>query len=105
MAKRLKAWDQYVADATAEPLELPLADGTCITITMPSFEQLEQIADAQQRGDNAAAVKALFGEETGSKIIALAKPQPAGALLLLVKDVMAGFNLDGAPGESSASPS
>ena len=27
------------------------------------------------------------------------------ALLLLVQDVMAGFNLGGAPGESSASPS
>jgi hypothetical protein len=106
VVKRLKPWDQYVTEADREPLEVPLPGGESITVRVPSGGQIRAINRAQQAGDNDAAVIGLFGEQQGERLIALAEDAPSGALLELVKDVLAGFGLVPEPeGGSPASSS
>lgn len=93
MAKRLKAWDQYVQEADREPVELPLPDGTVATIRMPSGGQLRRIARAERDGDQDQVILEMFGEDAGRKILALYEGAPATVLVNLSKDVMAAFGL------------
>ena len=106
MAKRLKSWNSYVAEANREPVEIDLGhDGVddVITVQMPSSGAIRRLNRAQRAGDEDAALVAIFGEKNAAKLWAAAEDSPPGALQSFIQDVLQEFGLSPNSGEASAS--
>lgn len=99
----LKAWDQYVKDASREPLIFPLPGGESITIPMPSGQQVADFNSAQLRGQGEDALKALLGARNAAKVIKLGKEAPARTLDAFVADVLTEFGLAAVPNSAASS--
>lgn len=84
----VKAWDQYVADAKRDPIEIPLPKGGSVTASMPLGRQIEAINDAARVGNHEVLLDELFGKAGAKKLRALAAEAPAFALGHLINDVV-----------------
>ena len=101
MAKRLKRWNAYVAEAQRDPLEIELDAETVLTVNLPSSGAIRRLNRAQRAGDEEASLIALFGEKGAEKLWAQAEGAPPGALQELIRDVLREFGLTGEePGEA-----
>jgi hypothetical protein len=105
MTKQLKAWDQYVADAAVEPVEMRLADGTTLTFHQPRFAAIEAINTARSTGDVDTQLTNLCGPENAAKLRELFADAPLGAVQAFLRDITVELGLSEEPGELSASPS
>lgn len=105
MAKRLKHWNTYVAEAHREPVEIQLDEDTVLTVRMPSSGAIRRLNRAQRAGDEEAALTAIFGEDNSAKLWEHAEDAPPGALQEFIKDVLREFGLAPDSGEASASSS
>ncbi|GAA0632160.1 hypothetical protein GCM10010174_61450 [Kutzneria viridogrisea] len=105
MSKQLKAWDAYVAEAAVAPVELPLSDGTVLTIHQPSYGAILALNAARASGDVDAQLTHLCGEDNAARLRELFAAAPIGAVQAFLRDVTAGLGLSEDPGEASASPS
>lgn len=103
MTKQLKAWDAYLAEASVEPVMLPLPDGSALTINQPSFGALRRINEATRKGDIDAQLLNLCGPENAAKLNELFENAPSAAVEALLKDISTELGLTMSPGESSAS--
>lgn len=100
----LKAWDQYIEEARVEDLELPLPDGSSLSIPQPTYGAIDAINAARRLGDLDAQLAALCGEQNAQRLKELFTAAPAGAVQAFLKDVVKEFGLGEDLGESSASP-
>lgn len=91
MTKQLKGWDQYVQEATREPLELPMPDGDPIPINYPTGGQIRRIQQAVTDQDAAVA---FFGDEGGKRLIALFEDAPGDVLKRIILDAGREFGVD-----------
>lgn len=88
----LKAWDQYVTEASHDPIDIPLPDGVR-TVDFPTGGQLEEFNTARYMGNEEGAMLALFGKEVGAELMALARVAPVGALAGLIQDALVAWGL------------
>jgi hypothetical protein len=104
VAKRLQPWDQYVADAAREPVELPITADEVLTIQMPSGGALRRMSRALGDNDLDTVMRELLGEQAGNRVLELFDSAPAGTLNKLVEDVMGEFGLSVTQGNPPTSP-
>lgn len=91
MTKQLKPWDQYVADAQREPLEMPMPDGEPILIHYPTGGQIRLVQEATTNKD---AATALFGEDQAKRLLALFESAPGDVLRRILRDAGKEFGVD-----------
>ncbi len=99
-------WDAYMEEATAglRPFTMPMPDGSRVEVACPTGDQMEALGRAQQRGDDALAFHALFGEEIGNALLAATKDAPFLIRAKIVQDVMMHYGQQVSNlGDSSAS--
>lgn len=84
--RQLKNFDVYLQEVQQDDLELPLPDGTTLTIKKPTAAQSREFAQAQRMGSQDRAVRALFGAEDGNKLIKLLDDKPADLLITIMND-------------------
>jgi hypothetical protein len=91
VTKQLKGWDAYVAEATREPVELPMPDGDPILIHYPTGGKLRLIDAAPS---TAEVIRILFGDEPGNRLIKLFEDAPGDVLRRIITDVGVEFGVD-----------
>lgn len=104
---RFKSWDEYVQEAQRdrEPFVLPIGPGDEIVVDCPSGDALIRISEAQETGNIAVLVDAIFGDDA-PRMRQLFRGAHFPVVAALTDDVM---NYYGQPqagsGESDASSS
>lgn len=89
-----KTFAQYQTEAKKEPFLLPLGDGEePIVVQQPSLKAVRKLNEAKQRGDEDAAVRALFGEQQGKLLLALCEDEAAEVLNAITGDVLKHFGM------------
>jgi hypothetical protein len=98
----IKAWDAYVQEASRPSVDIELPDGTH-TVAFPTGDQLQRFNNHRYMAQEEEALEALFGEELGKKLIALAKASPAGVLGPLIQDVLVEWGMASSPNPDTSS--
>jgi len=85
--KKLKSFEQYVAEAQREPLEIPLPSGDTIEVHFPTGRQQKAFRNALRAEDSDSCIAALFGDEKAQELIALFDDAPGDLILTILKDM------------------
>ena len=108
--KQLTPWNQRVADAKRDAVELPVSEDEVLIIEYPTKNQLTAFNAAARANDYDAMTVALLGEKAGNRIVELSGDEPGGVLDELLVDVLEEFGLrvgkqpSSVPNSSMASP-
>ena len=106
---RFPTWNAYVAEATDDveqylqplpPPENPPEDyqPEIATIPCPDGDAMEDLTDAQRRGDDNAAFVIVFGEEVAVRLLRATAKLPFTVRAKLLADVLRHYGLQAAGG-------
>lgn len=92
MTQQFKSWDQYAAEATHDPFQLPVSAEETLVIPAPTGASLLQWARAYRSGDMEAMLITLCGEHW-QRVEQLLAEAGMKALEALITDMMMFFDL------------
>lgn len=88
-------WDVYVSEVKKDlkPWRMQLPDGEILEVDCPVSDKLDELSQAQLRGDSMGMLVAVFGADTATKLMRLTAGEPWPVRLRLVDDVMIHFGM------------
>lgn len=97
-----KRWDQYVQEASKPPFVLQVSNDKTITINTPTAQQVLDSQKITADGGSLADQLRVVCGPAADEVLAVALDAPVPALVALIKDIMAHFDI--AVGDQAPDP-